>query len=237
MAVTLTASFLSAFLPLMSTVAMCSLISHREPFGVETQPSIQHLGQQPPFIATYPLETIYMFSPSRACRQGANLLSSVNQKRVLTLVNSSIPTAWLSVLQAQRVVGLESVGVDGELCDRNKFSSEAVLPETSMVAIKIMGSHTACMFVWSTFCYRIWRAAGCVWTLRWTGTGMKERSALLGFWMKMKIQRIPCTAAATPSNLRLASRKKKVCQHNKAFVFSGLVKWRLILCFHLHRLC
>lgn len=84
---------------------------------------------------------------------------------------------------------------------------------------------------------RIWRAVGCVWTLRWTGTGMKEKSALLGFWMKMKIQRIPCTAAATPSNLRLASRRKKVCWHNKACVFFRLVKWRLILCFHLHRLC
>lgn len=138
----------------------------------------------------------------------------------------------LSVLQAQRGVGLESARVDGELCDRNKFPSEVYV-----AAVKSMGAHTACMSVWCAFCYRIWRAAGCVWTLRWTGTGMKERSALLGFWMKMKIRRIPCTAAATPSNLRLASRRKKVCQQNKAFVFSGLVKWRLILCFHLHRLC
>ena len=144
---------------------------------------------------------------------------------------------WVSVLQAHRVVGLESVRADGELCDRNKFPSEAVLPEAFTVAVKSMGGHTAGTSVWSTFCYRIWRAAGCVWTLRWTGTGMKEKSALLGFWMKMKIQRIPCTAAATPSNLRLVSRRKKVCQQYQAFVFSGLVKWRLILCFHLHRLC
>lgn len=31
--------------------------------------------------------------------------------------------------------------------------------------------------------------------------------------------------------------EKKGLSDNKAFVFSGLVKWRLILCFHLHRLC
>lgn len=31
--------------------------------------------------------------------------------------------------------------------------------------------------------------------------------------------------------------EKKGLSDNKAFVFSGLVKWRLILCFHLLRLC
>lgn len=168
-----------------------------------------------------------MFSPSWACRQGANSLSSVNEKCLLTPVNSFILTAftvWLSTLQAQRVVGWESVRVDGELCDRPKFPSEAALPEASMVGVKSWGggAHTACTSVWSTFCYRIWRAAGCVWTLRWTGTGMKERSALLGFWMKTKIQRIPCTAAATPSNLRLASRRKKVCQTIRLLYSQGL---------------